>query len=97
MSETIIKEVCFYPLRINEKGLIGFISLVLDNKLSLNSIAVYTRPDGSGYRLLFPSRTSPNGKEVQTFYPINQETYNAIINAVVQKIEELNEKVKGGI
>ena len=95
MRETTVTELCFYPLRPNEKGLIGFASLILDNKLSLNSIAVYTRPDGNGYRLLFPIKQLPNGKEINIVYPINQETYNAINNAVVKKIEELSEKVKG--
>lgn len=95
MNKIEIKEVTFYPVRPNEKGLIGFSSVTFNGKLSLNNIAVYTRPDGSDYRLLFPSQTLPNGKEINTFYPINKETYEAIKGAVVEKIEELNEKVKG--
>ncbi|MCX5705464.1 MAG: septation protein SpoVG family protein [Candidatus Omnitrophica bacterium] len=94
MDKVTISEVSFYPLRPNEKGLIGFASVVFDNKLSLNSIAVYTRPDGSDYRLLFPSKQLPNGREIQTFYPINKETAELIKEAVVKKIEELTEKME---
>ena len=92
MSE-IISQVCFYPLRLNEKGLIGFSSLTYDNKLSLNSIAVYTRPDGSDYRLLFPSKILPNGKEISIYYPVDKPTYELIKEEVVKKIKEVAEKV----
>ena len=94
LGNMIIKEVVFYPLRPNDKGLIGFASCLFDNKLSLNSIAVYTRPDGSDYRLLFPSKTLANGKEINVFYPISRQVSEAIKSAVVRKIEEVTEKVE---
>ena len=56
MEKIIITEPTFLPLKINEKGLIGIASVVYNSSLSLNCIAVYTRPDGSDYRLLFPSK-----------------------------------------
>lgn len=90
-----IKEVTFYPIRITEKGLIGFASCLFDGKLALNSIAVYTRPDGS-IRLLFPTKYLPNSKEIPIFYPVDRETYEAIKEAIVSKIEELAEKVSKG-
>ena len=91
--ETIIKEVTWYPLRPNEKGLIGFASCLFDNKLSLNSISVYLTPTGD-IRLLFPNKILPNSKEIQIFYPINKETYEIMRQAVLKKIQELTEKVK---
>lgn len=94
--ETIISQICFYPLRPNEKGLIGFASCLFDEKLSLNSIAVYTTPNGD-IRLLFPRTVLPNAKEINIFYPINKETYDVIKEAIVEKIKELTEKAKGEI
>ena len=91
--ETIIKEVTWYPLRPNEKGLIGFASCLFDNKLSLNSISVYLTPTGD-IRLLFPNKILPNSKEIPIFYPINKETYEIMRQAVLKKIQELTEKVK---
>ena len=92
----MISEVTFYPLRPNEKGLIGFASLLFDGKLSVNSIAVYTRPDGSDLRLLFPSRRLPNGREVNIVYPVDRLTYQLIKEAIMKKIEELSLKCDGG-
>lgn len=94
MNRTIISEVTFYPLKPDEKGLIGFASCLFDNKFSLNSIAVYTTPIGD-IRLLFPSKILPNGKEVNIFYPINKGTYELIKEAIAKKIEELAEKASG--
>jgi len=91
-----ISEVCVYPIKPTEKGLIAFASLIFENKLSLNSIAVYTRPDGSDIRLLFPTKLLPNGKEMNIFYPINREVYEDIKEAIIKKMEELVGKTKGG-
>ncbi len=93
MDKTTISEVSFYPLRPTEKGLIGFASCLFNGKLSLNSIAVYTTPTGE-IRLLFPNKTLPNGKELNLFYPIDRFTYEAMRQAIAQKIEELAEKAK---
>jgi len=87
----LISEVTFYPIRPTDKGLIGFASCLFDNKLHLDSIAIYTTPDGD-IRLVFPNKVLPNSKEISLFYPIDQETYELIKEAVSNKIEELKEK-----
>lgn len=94
MNRTIVSEVTFYPLRPNEKGLIGFATCLFDEKLSLSSIAVYTKPSGE-LRLLFPTKQLPNGKVISIFYPIDKETHEIIKEAIIKKIEKLAEKVKG--
>lgn len=88
----MISEVTFYPIRPTEKGLIGFAACLFDGKLSLQSIAVYTTPEGD-IRLVFPNKLLPNSKEINIFYPVNHETYESIRVAVVKKIKELSEKV----
>jgi len=92
----MIDEVTFYPVRPSERGLIGFAGCLFDNKLSLNCISVYLTPNGD-IRLLFPDKTLPNSKQINIFYPVNKETYEIIKQAVKRKIEELAEKVGGGI
>ncbi len=94
MSEPVITEISIYPIKPTPKGLIGFAGFLFDSKLALSSIAVYTKPNGE-IRLLFPKQILPNGKEINVFYPIDRETYEVMRFAVVQKIEELTEKVKG--
>ena len=85
----VISEVTFLPLKINEKGLIGISSMLFDHKLCVNSISVYSTPDGD-IRLLFPINTLRNGKQVNVYYPVTRETYEAMRLAVAKKIDEIN-------
>ena len=94
MDETLIKEINIYPVK-PKNGLIAFASCLYNNRLSLNSIAVYTRPDGNGYRLVYPSKTLPNGKTINIFYPIDRDIGQMIEKNIAKKIEKLAEKVKG--
>lgn len=94
----IVSEVTFLPLRVSPKGLIGISSLLFDNRLCLNSISVYSTSDGD-IRLLFPISALRNGKEINTYYPINKDTYESMRLAVARKIEEVHknsEKNKNG-
>ncbi len=87
-----ITEVTFYPIRPTTKGLIGFAGCLFDNQISLQSISVYTTHDG-GIRLLFPDKVLPNSKVINIFYPVNQETYELIRQAVAKKIKNMTESV----
>jgi len=86
----VISEVTFYPCRPSEKGFLGISSLLFDNKLSLNSISVYSTSVG-GYRLLFPKTVLRNGREVNYFYPISRDVYNLMLEAIEQKIISIQE------
>ncbi|MFC1699982.1 hypothetical protein ACFL1I_08545 [Candidatus Omnitrophota bacterium] len=94
MSEIVITEPVIIPVKPTEKGLLGFASCIVNNALSLNSISIYSRPNG-GYRLLYPIKTLPNGKEINIFYPINKETSEIINKAIFKKITELSKKSTG--
>ena len=48
-----VSEVNITPVKPNN-GLVGIASVVIDGNIYLNSIAIYTKLDGS-YRLLYPS------------------------------------------
>jgi len=100
MIPIIIDEITILPVRPTVKGLVAFSSCIvkfqpslkINFQLSLNSIAIYTRPDGSGYRLLYPSRTLSNGKTISIFFPINKETGAAIEQAIISKLNEIIKK-----
>ena len=94
METPQISEVTYYPLRPNDKGFIGIVSLLYDNNLSLNSISVYTTPSGD-IRLLFPNHTLRNGKEINVYYPVRREIYELLREAVAKKIQAVTEKAKG--
>lgn len=91
---TKITEVTFLPLPVSDKGLIGLAACVFDGKLKLDGIAIYTRPDGSDYRLVFPRLPLPYGREANIFYPIDKETGLDLKLAIVNKIREVYGKNK---
>jgi len=93
-----------YPLTISEVewlpvkprgGLIGFASCIANNQLFIGNIAVYTRPDGSGIRLVYPSKTLPNGLTISCVHPICREAGQAITEAVAGKMNEMASR-RGG-
>jgi len=85
-----ISEINVIPVKPNS-GLIGFASFVLDGKYYVGSVAIYTKLDGSGYRLVYPSK-KVGVKNVNIFHPINAEVGKAINEAVINKINELFNK-----
>lgn len=74
-------------------GLVGFASLVLDGKLYLGSIGIFTKLDGSGYRITYPTKKAGAGS-LNIYHPINKELAQEIEMAVVGKVEELMEDVR---
>ena len=92
MDDIAITEIHVFPIR-PQGGLVAFASCLFDANLSLNSIAIYTRPDGSGYRLVYPMKMLPNGKEISTFYPINKDIADILDTAIIGKYEKVTENV----
>jgi len=82
-----ISEIQVIPVK-PKNGLIGFVSFVLDEKYYVSSVAIYTRLDGSGYRLVYPTKLV-GIKNVNIFHPINNEVGKVIDEAVTNKINEL--------
>lgn len=83
-----VSEVNITPVKPNN-GLIGIASVVVDDNIYLNSIAIYTKLDGS-YRLLYPTKYIGN-KQIGYFYPINKTTSRSIEEAVFEKCSEIFE------
>lgn len=84
----VVSEVNITPVK-PKNGLVGIASLVVDRNIYLNSIAVYTKLDGS-YRLLYPTKLVGN-RSLGLFYPINREASRAIEEAVFKKCSEVFE------
>ena len=82
----VVSEVNVTPVKPNN-GLIAIASVVIDDSIYLNSIAVYTKLDGS-YRLLYPTKRVGN-KSVGYHYPINRPISRQIEYAVFKKCSEL--------
>lgn len=82
-----ISEIQVIPVKPRD-GLIGFASFVLDEKYYVGSVAIYTRLNGSGFRLVYPTK-KVGEKNINVFHPINSEVGKAIDEAVINKVNEL--------
>ena len=82
-----VNEIEIIPVK-PKGGLIGFASFVLDEKYYLSSVAIYTRLDGSGYRLVYPTK-KVGERNINIFHPINGEVGEAINEAVIKKVNEI--------
>ncbi len=71
-----------------QDGLIAFASVIADNCLFLGSVGVYTRLNGSGYRITYPTK-KVGDRDMHIFHPINKETSKAIEEAIISKVKEV--------
>lgn len=85
-----ITEVNITPIK-PQNGLVAFASVVFNNSLYLGSIGVYTRLDGTGYRITYPTKKIGD-KNINIYHPINRETSEAIEKAIITKAEKIYDR-----
>jgi stage V sporulation protein G len=73
------------------KGLIGFASFILNESIYVGSVGIYTKLDGSGYRLTYPTKMLGE-KAMNIVHPINKETAEQIELAVSEELKNIYEK-----
>lgn len=83
----VISEVQIVPVKPNN-GLVAFASFVLNEELYLGSIGIFTRLNGLGYRLTYPTRKVGN-TNIQVFHPTTRELSEEINRCVLEKAEEI--------
>lgn len=82
-----VNEVQIIPVKPHN-GLIAFASCVIDGKLYLGGIAVYTKLKGEGFRLVYPTKKIGD-TNIPIFHPIRKDAAEAIYDAVIEKLESL--------
>ena len=93
-QEIKIAEIQIIPVKPKD-GLVAFASFVLDEKYYIGSVAIFTRRDGFGYRLVYPTK-KVGLTNINIFHPINARVGQAIEKAVIEKINDLfNENIYG--
>ncbi len=88
MSEKVtIANVSFTPAQPKEvkRGLLGWVSLVLDGRFRLSSIAVRRTLDGR-VTLSFPTRIDGSGRQRFYFRPLDDRTRRAIESQVFTQL-----------
>ncbi len=84
-----IKNVIIKPVTPNN-GLIGFASITLNEDIALNSIAIYRKLDGSGYRLVYPTKGQTAAKYI--FHPLTRQMSKEIEQAIFEECKNAFEK-----
>jgi len=85
-----ISEIQILPVKPN-KGLVAFASCIIDNNFFVGNIALFTKINGTDYRLVYPDKTISNGAKIHLFHPINKEAGLEIETAIINKYKELIE------
>lgn len=93
MQDVVISEVQIIPVK-PKGGLVAFASCVINGQFYVGDVAIYTRPDGQNYRLVYPCKVLPNGKRINCFHPINREVADKLTEAIVSTFRDLTEKVE---
>ena len=76
-------------------GLIGFASIVVDDSLYLGSIGIHQKLNG-GFRITYPTKNSGIQKN-NIFHPINGVSGKAIENAILNKLNDVMNKVNNNV
>lgn len=87
MNKMKITEIQITPIKPKD-GLVAFASVMLENSLYLGSIGVYTRLNGFGYRITYPTKKVGN-KDINIFHPTNKEIGKMIEDAIISKADEI--------
>ena len=88
-----LTEIEIVPVRPN-KGLVAFASFIINDSFFIGDVAIYTRIDQPGYRLVYPVRYLVTGLRVHCFKPIHKPVADEIENQVSSCYEKLIENVK---
>ena len=81
-----ITEIHIHPVVRQNKGLIAFAHIIIDNRLMLGSIAIYQKRTG-GYRITYPQKG--NG---YVFHPISKPLSKTLENSIIRELKNVMEK-----
>ena len=82
-----ISEIVFFPITPTNKGVVCFVSFTYSNLFRINDCAIVTKKIG-GYRIVYPLKTLPNGKTVNTIYPLSALIAKPIEDFLLKEYEK---------
>ena len=96
MSELEISEIEIVPVK-PKNGLLAFASFVLNREFYVGNVAIFSRPDGQDYRLVYPTKVLPNGKSIACFHPITRQAGDWVkANVIAEYLGMLCGRKMGG-
>jgi len=61
----------------------------LDNRYYIGNVAIYTLIDGTGFRVVYPTKKLPNGQQIPIFYPIDKDIAKEIQQLISEEATKL--------
>jgi len=86
-----ISEIQIIPVKPKD-GLIAFASFVLNECIYVGNVAIYTSFGEKEYRLVYPAKSLPNGKQINSVHPITREAGELIYDNVITIFKELADR-----
>ena len=94
MCDLKISEIQIIPIKPKD-GLVAFASCVINNYLYVGNIALYTSPSRpEGFRLVYPSKILPTGKEVNCVHPISRKAGDLISARIIERYREILSRIE---
>ena len=91
--EIKLTEIQIIPTKPKD-GLVAFVSFVLNGLFYVGDVAIYTKIETEGYRLVYPTKALFNGLRINCFKPIKKCAGEAIEKAVLIEFEKLIDDVR---
>lgn len=91
--EINLTEIQIIPTK-PKNGLVAFVSFVLNGLFYIGDVAIYTKIETEGYRLVYPAKVLFNGLKINCFKPIKKCAGDAIEKAVLVEFEKLIDDVR---
>lgn len=85
-----ISKIEILPVR-PQKGLFAFVDFLIDECFAVHGVAIHSRPDGSGIRLVYPDKVV-NGFKIQLFHPIDRNVGDFITQKVWEKLKTITDE-----
>lgn len=89
-----ISEIVFFPIKATARGVVCFVSFTYSNIFRINDCAIVSRKEG-GFRIVYPLRILPNGKTINSVYPLSAEIAKPIEDFILTEYDKfIKEKAK---
>lgn len=67
-------------------GIVAFASIVIDDSIKLNGIAIHQKYTGSGYRITYPTRKG-DGNDKYLYHPLSPDISKIIEKAIFDELK----------
>ena len=93
IDKVILSEIRINPIPISKKGIVAFVSFVIDDIYHVSDVMIATSPKRNDYRVVYPIKTSQTGATIQIFYPIHKPIGQQIEQQILDYYKDFLSKI----